>query len=169
MWCHCYLYSMLAVCLQLGRPASGHWQNSAAAEPHAETLITVRSFSSLHSSSFLFLLFEQKQWIKSCFYLICPLAPQTQPADTQLHWLTVNWFRTAAGTGTDCRSHKLITAISFQTVKRKADSVLFRLMLFLMKPYLWVLTKLQISPSALWYSNTFFLFGQNVSLTEVTP
>lgn len=58
-------------------------------------LITALSLSSLHSSSFPFLLFEQKQWIKSCFYLMCPLAPQTQPTDTHLHWLAVNWFYTS--------------------------------------------------------------------------
>lgn len=58
-------------------------------------LITVLSFSSLHSSSFPFLLFEQKQWIKSCFYLMCPPAPQTQPTDTHLHWFAVNWFYTS--------------------------------------------------------------------------
>lgn len=71
-----------------------HPHRAAPVSCRLKPLITVPSSSSLHSSSFLFLLFEQKQWIKSCLYLMCPLAPQTQHTDTHHQWLALNWFHT---------------------------------------------------------------------------
>lgn len=43
-----------------------------------------------------------RQWIRSYFYLRRPPAPQTQPTDTHLQWLAVNWFHTPATAGRGC-------------------------------------------------------------------